>query len=280
MAGTKEEKEIRKRLQDKYGRMLVDPAVGITFLSVGDPTTDEFLGGGLPWGRLVELYGKEGCGKTTFALFLVARALKAGFRAAWIDLERAFTGDYAHKMGVDLENERFLLAQPVTIEDAFSIANSWIQSTARTVIVMDSLAAGRPKWDVEENLKKSEVGRTAPGVMSRAASQCIKDITPALSMFGATMIIVNQTRTNLEGFRATETTPGGNALKFYASTRLRLRRVETVTKKVKGIPKKLMKVELRVYKNKLFFDSIGEVMNLWVIPGMTVRAAVPRKQIT
>jgi recombination protein RecA len=178
--------------------------------------------GGLPRGRIVEVYGPESSGKTTLALHAVANAQRAGGVAAFIDAEHALDPEYAKKLGVDTDN--LLVSQPDTGEQALEIADTLIRSGAIDVIVIDSVAALTPRAEIE-----GEMGDSHVGLQARLMSQALRKITGALSNSGTTAIFINQLREKIGVFFGSpETTTGGKALKFYASVRIDVRRIETL----------------------------------------------------
>jgi len=179
---------------------------------------DAFFLGGLPKGRVIEIYGPESSGKTTVALHAVANAQKAGGNAAFIDAEHALDPVYARALGVDTDS--LLVSQPDTGEQALEIADMLIRSGGIDIIVIDSVAALVPKAEIE-----GEMGDSHGGLQARLMSQALRKITGALSATGTTAIFINQLREKIGVmFGSPETTTGGNALKFYASVRLDIRR--------------------------------------------------------
>ncbi|WP_067782457.1 recombinase RecA [Actinomyces vulturis] len=195
----------------------------ISTISTGSVALDVALGvGGLPRGRVVEIYGPESSGKTTVALHAVASAQKAGGNAAFIDAEHALDPEYARKLGVDTDN--LLVSQPDTGEQALEIADMLIRSGGLDIIVIDSVAALVPKAEIE-----GEMGDSHVGLQARLMSQALRKITGALSATGTTAIFINQLREKIGVFFGSpETTTGGKALKFYASVRIDVRRIETL----------------------------------------------------
>ncbi len=195
----------------------------IEVIPTGSIALDVALGiGGLPRGRIVEIYGPESSGKTTLALHAVANAQRAGGVAAFIDAEHALDPEYAKKLGVDTDN--LLVSQPDTGEQALEIADTLIRSGAIDVIVIDSVAALTPRAEIE-----GEMGDSHVGLQARLMSQALRKITGALSNSGTTAIFINQLREKIGVFFGSpETTTGGKALKFYASVRIDVRRIETL----------------------------------------------------
>jgi recombination protein RecA len=195
----------------------------IDVIPTGSIALDVALGiGGLPRGRIVEVYGPESSGKTTVALHAVANAQRAGGIAAFIDAEHALDPDYAQALGVDID--QLLVSQPDTGEQALEIADMLIRSGALDILVIDSVAALVPKAEIE-----GEMGDSHVGLQARLMSQALRKITGALSTSGTTAIFINQLREKIGVFFGSpETTTGGKALKFYASVRLDVRRIETL----------------------------------------------------
>lgn len=195
----------------------------VEVIPTGSIALDVALGiGGLPRGRVIEIYGPESSGKTTVALHAVASAQKAGGTAAFIDAEHALDPEYAEKLGVD--TEQLLIAQPDTGEQALEIADMLVRSGGIDIIVIDSVAALVPKAEIE-----GEMGDSHVGLQARLMSQALRKITGALSATGTTAIFINQLREKIGVFFGNpETTTGGKALKFYASVRLDVRRGETL----------------------------------------------------
>jgi len=200
-----------------------DVRAPIEVIPTGSVSLDVALGiGGLPRGRVVEIYGPESSGKTTVALHAVANAQRAGGIAAFIDAEHALDPEYAKKLGVD--TDALLVSQPDTGEQALEIADMLIRSGALDIIVIDSVAALVPRAEIE-----GEMGDSHVGLQARLMSQALRKITGALSTSKTTAIFINQLREKIGVmFGSPETTTGGKALKFYASVRLDVRRIETL----------------------------------------------------
>ncbi len=197
--------------------------VPVEVIPTGAISLDIALGlGGLPRGRVVEIYGPESSGKTTVALHAVASAQRLGGIAAFIDAEHALDPDYAEKLGVD--TDALLVSQPDSGEQALEIADMLIRSGALDIIVIDSVAALVPRAEIE-----GEMGDSHVGLQARLMSQALRKLTGALSNSGTTMIFINQLREKIGVmFGSPETTTGGKALKFYASIRLDVRRIESL----------------------------------------------------
>ncbi|WP_454294441.1 recombinase RecA [Salana multivorans] len=198
--------------------------------------------GGLPRGRIIEIYGPESSGKTTVALHAVANAQKLGGIAAFINAEHALDPEYARKLGVD--TDVLYVSQPDTGEQALEIADSLIRSGALDIIVIDSVAALVPKAEIE-----GEMGDSHVGLQARLMSQALRKLTGALSASGTTAIFINQLREKIGVFFGSpETTTGGKALKFYASVRLDVRRIETLKEGTEPVGNR---TRVKVVKNKM-----------------------------
>ena len=220
------------KIERDYGKGTImrlgdDIPVNVESLSTGSLSLDLALGiGGVPKGRIVEIYGPEASGKTTLALHVVASAQKAGGEAAYIDVEHALEPAYARALGVDIDS--LLISQPDTGEQALDITESLVRSGAVDVVVVDSVAALIPRSELE-----GEVGDTVVGALARLMSQAMRRLAGAISKNNCTVIFINQLRQKIGVMYGNpETTPGGLALKYYASVRIDVRRVETL--KVNG----------------------------------------------
>lgn len=236
------------KLEKSYGKGTVmklgdNPVEAIECISTGSIGLDIALGiGGLPKGRVIEIYGPESSGKTTLAIHAIAEAQKKGGIAAFIDAEHAFDKFYASKLGVDIEN--LLISQPDNGEQALEIADNLIRSGAIDIIVIDSVAALVPRAEIE-----GEMGDSKMGLHARLMSQALRKLTGTISKTGCCCIFINQLRDKIGVmFGSPETTTGGNALKFYASVRLDIRRISQIkdTDEVSG-----NRVKVKVVKNKL-----------------------------
>ncbi|MBL7923037.1 MAG: recombinase RecA [Bacteroidia bacterium] len=213
------------KIEKTYGkgtimRMGDDAVEAIEAIPTGSITLDSSLGiGGYPKGRVIEIYGPESSGKTTLAIHAIANVQKAGGIAAFIDAEHAFDRFYAQKLGVDIEN--LLISQPDNGEQALEITENLIRSGAIDIIVIDSVAALTPKSEIE-----GEMGESKMGLQARLMSQALRKLTATISRTGCCCIFINQLREKIGVmFGNPETTTGGNALKFYASVRLDIRRI-------------------------------------------------------
>ncbi|TWS25097.1 recombinase RecA [Tsukamurella sputi] len=215
----------------------------IAVIPTGSIALDVALGiGGLPRGRVIEVYGPESSGKTTVALHAVAEAQANGGIAAFIDAEHALDPDYAAKLGVD--TDALLVSQPDTGEQALEIADMLIRSGALDIIVIDSVAALVPKAEIE-----GEMGDSHVGLQARLMSQALRKMTGALNNSGTTAIFINQLREKIGVmFGSPETTTGGKALKFYASVRLDVRRIETLKDGTDAVGNR---TRVKVVKNKV-----------------------------
>jgi recombination protein RecA len=219
------------------------PVSLLEVIPTGSIALDLALGiGGLPRGRVVEIYGPESSGKTTVALHAVANAQAAGGIAAFIDAEHALDPDYAHALGVD--TDALLVSQPDTGEQALEIMDMLIRSGALDIIVVDSVAALVPRAEIE-----GEMGDSHVGLQARLMSQALRKITGALSNSGTTAIFINQLREKIGVmFGSPETTTGGKALKFYSSVRLDVRRIETLKDGTEAVGNR---TRVKVVKNKV-----------------------------
>jgi recombination protein RecA len=250
-------------------------AVDIESLSTGSLGLDIALGiGGLPRGRIIEIYGPESSGKTTLALHVIAEAQKSGGVGAFIDAEHALDPAYAAKLGVDLDD--LLVSQPDAGEQALEIADTLVRSGAVDVLVIDSVAALTPRAELE-----GEMGDSLPGLQARLMSQALRKLTGSIARSKTMVIFINQIRMKIGVmFGSPETTTGGNALKFYASVRLDIRRIGQIKEREEVIGNQ---TRVKVVKNKVAppfrqveFDIIygegvsktGELIDLGVKAGV------------
>jgi recombination protein RecA len=224
-------------------RLGEETRVPVEVIPTGSIALDVALGiGGLPRGRIVEIYGPESSGKTTLALHVLANAQKAGGIAAFIDAEHALDPEYAQRLGVD--TEALLVSQPDTGEQALEIMDMLIRSGAVDIVVVDSVAALVPKAEIE-----GEMGDSHVGLQARLMSQALRKITGAVSNTKTTAIFINQLREKVGVmFGSPETTSGGKALKFYASVRLDIRRIETLKDGTDAVGNR---TRVKVVKNKM-----------------------------
>ncbi len=208
----------------------------------GALTLDLALGGGIPKGRVIEIYGPESSGKTTVALHAVAEVQKAGGIAAFVDAEHALDPAYARALGVDIDN--LLVSQPDTGEAALEIVDQLVRSSAVDIIVVDSVAALVPRAEIE-----GEMGDSHVGLQARLMSQALRKIAGNMGKSGCTVIFLNQLRQKIGvTYGSPETTTGGQALKFYASVRLDIRRIQTLKK---GTEEYGIRAKVKVAKNKV-----------------------------
>ncbi len=224
-------------------RLGSDDRAPVEVIPTGSIALDVALGvGGLPRGRIIEIYGPESSGKTTLALHAIANAQRAGGIAAFIDAEHALDPDYAMKLGVDID--QLLVSQPDTGEQALEIADMLIRSGSIDLIVIDSVAALVPRAEIE-----GEMGDSHVGLQARLMSQALRKLTGGLNQTNTTMIFINQLREKIGVFFGSpETTAGGKALKFYASVRLDIRRIETLKDGTDAVGNR---TRVKVVKNKM-----------------------------
>lgn len=237
------------KLEKTYGKGTVmrlsdDKIVDVEAISTGSLGLDIALGiGGIPRGRVIEIYGPESSGKTTLSMHCIAEAQKKGGLAAFIDAEHAFDKSYAERLGIDTEN--LLISQPDNGEQALEIADHLIRSGAIDIIVIDSVAALVPKGELE-----GEMGESKMGLQARLMSQALRKLTGTINKTGCSCIFINQLREKIGVmFGNPETTTGGNALKFYASVRLDIRKIGQIKEDADNITGNRVKV--KVVKNKV-----------------------------
>ncbi|MSO81060.1 MAG: recombinase RecA [Alphaproteobacteria bacterium] len=254
-------------------------ATDVGVIPSGSLGLDIALGiGGLPRGRVVEIYGPESSGKTTLAMHVIAQAQKTGGIGAFIDAEHAFDPGYARKLGIDLDD--LLISQPDTGEQALEIADTLVRSGAIDVLVVDSVAALVPRAELE-----GEMGDSLPGLHARLMSQALRKLTGSISRSHTTVIFINQIRHKIGVmFGSPETTTGGNALKFYASVRLDIRRIGAIKDRDEVVGNQ---TRVKVVKNKMAppfkqveFDilygegisHVGELIDLGVAAGVVEKS--------
>ena len=254
-------------------------AVEIETISTGSLGLDIALGvGGLPRGRVIEIYGPESSGKTTLTLHVIAEAQKKGGVCAFVDAEHALDPVYARKLGVNLED--LLISQPDTGEQALEITDTLVRSGAVDVLVIDSVAALTPRAEIE-----GEMGESQPGLQARLMSQALRKLTASISRSNTMVIFINQIRMKIGVmYGSPETTSGGNALKFYASVRLDIRRIGAIKDREEVVGNQ---TRVKVVKNKVAppfkqveFDimygegvsKVGELIDLGVKAGVVEKS--------
>jgi len=269
-----------QKIEKTYGKGAImrlgdAPVIDVESISTGSIGIDLALGvGGLPKGRVVEIYGPESSGKTTLTLHAIAEAQKKGGIAAFIDAEHAFDRFYAQKLGVDIEN--LLISQPDCGEQALEIADNLIRSAAIDILVIDSVAALTPKAEIE-----GEMGENKIGLQARLMSQALRKMTGTISKSGCVCVFINQLREKIGVmFGSPEVTTGGNALKFYSSIRIDIRRSTQIKDGDKTIGNR---TRVKIAKNKVAppfrnaqFDimygegisKVGEIVDLGVEQGI------------
>jgi len=234
---------IRKTFGQESVMMLGDkPNLDIDVIPTGSVGLDHALGiGGLPRGRIIEIFGPEASGKTTLALHIVAEAQKLGGACAYVDAEHALDPKYARNIGV--KTEELVISQPNGGEEALRITDALVRSGTIAVVVIDSVAALTPKSEID-----GQIGDTQMGAQARLMSQAMRMLTGTISKTNTLVIFINQIRTNIGGYGNPETTAGGRALKFYASVRIDIRRIATIKKGDQSIGSD---VRVKVVKNKV-----------------------------
>ena len=237
-----------KNIEKKYGKgsimkMGEAPRVSVSAIPTGAINLDIALGiGGIPRGRVIEIYGPESSGKTTLALHMIAEDQKQGNMCAFIDAEHAMDADYARNLGVDIDN--LILSQPDTGEQGLDIAESLVRSGAVDLIVIDSVAALVPRAEIE-----GEMGDSHVGLQARLMSQALRRLTGVIAKSNTTVVFINQLREKVGVmFGSPETTTGGRALKFYSSVRLDIRRIKTINDGDSSIGSR---TRVKVVKNKV-----------------------------
>jgi recombination protein RecA len=245
------EKQFGKGSIMKLGKA---PATRVETITTGALSLDLALGGGIPRGRIIEVFGPESSGKSTLAMSIVARCQQNGGNAAYVDAENAMDVDYAKNVGIDIDN--LLISQPDTGEQALDIVETLVRSSAVDVIVVDSVAALVPKAEIE-----GEMGDSHMGLQARLMSQAMRKLTAIISKSKTIVIFINQIREKIGVmFGNPETTPGGRALKFYSSVRIDIRRLEAIKKGEVVVGNR---VKGKIVKNKVappFREAIFEII--------------------
>lgn len=263
-----------KNIEKQYGKGSImilgdENTVDIDVIPTGSLSLDTAMGiGGYPRGRIVEIYGPEASGKTTLALHAIAEAQKKGGAAAFIDVEHAFDISYAKRLGIQVDS--LIVSQPDYAEQALEIAETLVRSNAVDIVVVDSVAALVPRSEIE-----GEMGDSHMGVQARLMSQALRKLTAAVSKSKTCLIFINQLRSKIGVmFGNPETTTGGNALKFYASLRVDIRRIASIKEKDEVVGNQ---VRVKIQKNKMFppfrevifdiiygkgIDRLGDMVNL------------------
>lgn len=236
-----------KDIRDKFGSDAImmlgeKPNVDVESISTHSIGLNYSLGiGGLPRGRIVEIYGAESSGKTTLSLHVVAEAQKAGGICAFVDAEHSMDPQYARKLGVEIDN--LLISQPNNGEEALRIVDSLVKTGKISVVVVDSVAALTPKAEIE-----GEIGSVLMGAQARMMSQAMRMLTANIAKTNTLVIFINQTRVNIGGYGDPTTTAGGKALKFYASVRIEVKKIATIKKSDEPVGSR---VRAKVVKNKV-----------------------------
>ncbi len=273
-----------KQIEKQFGKGAImrlgdEPVARIDAVPTGSLALDFALGiGGVPRGRIIEIYGPESSGKTTLATHVIAEAQKMGGSAAFIDAEHAFDPGYGQKLGVDIEN--LLVAQPDTGEQALNICDMLVRSGALDVIVIDSVAALVPQAEIEGDMGDSHVG-----LQARLMSQALRKLTGTISRTKTVLIFINQIREKIGVmFGSPETTSGGRALKFYSSVRMDIRRIGAIKEGTEVVGNR---TRVKIVKNKVAppfreaeFDiiygegisSLGELIDLGVEHGLIAKS--------
>jgi recombination protein RecA len=260
-----------KAIQKDFGKgsaiLLGDNnTIDCEFIPIDSLKLSRIMGGGIPKGKIIEIFGPESSGKTTISNYLIGQAQKAGFNCAFIDAEHAYTPQYAKKVGVDINN--LIFTQPDSGEQALEICEKMIDEIPNLgVIVIDSVAALTPQAEID-----GEMGDSHMGLQARLLSQAMRKLTAKLGKNKVTLIAINQTRQKIGVLYGNpETTPGGNALKFYASIRLTSRKKEEI---VDGSNLKGIRINVKAIKNKVATPMRNDILDLYFATGFDVMGEV------
>lgn len=268
---------VLKELSKRFGAHAIESGLTAPRIPTQMTELDVWMGGGLPRGRMIELFGKESTGKSTLALELAKRVQsQAGEHVCWIDYEWSFEQGYAESIGVSFEKSQLLVARPNSIEDGFEVMRALMQQVPGGLYIIDSLAAGEPIGELDRTTDKI-------GSHSAAVSSSIRKINQPLGQSGAVLLIINQLRTQMTkggpgGMQVSRTTTGGFALKFYAAMRWSITKEKKIMKQIKGKPTPVWTANLKMVKTKVS-KTEGESVGIWVVPCFGCRVSKARTPI-